>query len=200
MPFTDRLDGGENNEDNLPKEKESEKRAMPREEVLVVPFTQENKERTFRIGTKEFKNVFAWGPEDMSGIDPAVAVYRLYTDPTFPPVKQKKRLFNDEKNTAIREEVQALLKAQEIRELKFHAWVANVVLVKKPNNKWWMCTDFTNLNKACAKDFYLLPFSGRLVDGSAGHEVFDFMDVSRGYHQIRMAPKDEEKTAFINEY
>ncbi|GAA0154020.1 hypothetical protein LIER_12122 [Lithospermum erythrorhizon] len=40
----------------------------------------------------------------MPSIDPAVAVHRLYTDPTFPPVKQKKKLFNDEKNTAIREE------------------------------------------------------------------------------------------------
>ncbi|GAA0166163.1 hypothetical protein LIER_21384 [Lithospermum erythrorhizon] len=26
------------------------------------------------------------------------------------------------------------------------------------------------------------------------------MDASRGYHQIRMAPEDEEKTAFIIEY
>ncbi|GAA0187550.1 hypothetical protein LIER_34838 [Lithospermum erythrorhizon] len=47
-----------------------------------------------------------------------------------------------------------------------------------------MCTNFTSLNKACPKDFYPLPCLGRLVDVSAGHEVFDFMDASRGYHQI----------------
>ncbi|GAA0141080.1 hypothetical protein LIER_02306 [Lithospermum erythrorhizon] len=41
---------------------------------------------------------------------------------------------------------------------------------------------------------------GRLVDGSTGHEVFDFMNSSRGYHQIRMALEDEEKTTFITEY
>ncbi|GAA0155519.1 hypothetical protein LIER_13229 [Lithospermum erythrorhizon] len=63
-----------------------------------------------------------------------------------------------------------------------------------------MCTDFTSLNKACPKDFYPLPCLGRLVDGSTGHEVFDFMDGPRGYHQIRMLPEDEEKTAFITEY
>ncbi|GAA0152933.1 hypothetical protein LIER_11291 [Lithospermum erythrorhizon] len=56
-----------------------------------------------------------------------------------------------------------------------------------------MCTDFTGLNKACPKDFYPLPSLGRLVDGSAGNEVFDFMDASRGYHQIRMLPENEEK-------
>ncbi|GAA0143095.1 hypothetical protein LIER_03856 [Lithospermum erythrorhizon] len=138
----------------------------------------------------------------MPGIDPVVALHNLYVDPNSSPMKQKKRLFNDKKNAAIREEVQALLKAQAIRELKFPMWVANVVLVRKPNGKWRMCTDFTNLNKASLKDFYPLPCLGRLVDGSAGHEVFDFMDASRGSifdHQIRMAPVDEEKTTFITE-
>ncbi|GAA0153588.1 hypothetical protein LIER_11790 [Lithospermum erythrorhizon] len=47
----------------------------------------------------------------MSGIDPAVTQHILYNNSDFIPVKQKKRLFNDEKNAAIREEVQALLKA-----------------------------------------------------------------------------------------
>ncbi|GAA0138804.1 hypothetical protein LIER_34984 [Lithospermum erythrorhizon] len=47
-----------------------------------------------------------------------------------------------------------------------------------------MCTYFTSLNKACPKYFYPLPCLGRLVDGSAGHEILDFMDSSRGYHQM----------------
>ncbi|GAA0186917.1 hypothetical protein LIER_34205 [Lithospermum erythrorhizon] len=101
---------------------------------------------------------------------------------------------------AIRTEVEALLKDQPIRELQFPEWIANVVLVKKPNNKWRMCTDFTSLNNACPKDFYLLPCLGRLVDGSTGRDVFDFIDTSRGYHQIRMLPEDEEKMAFFIEY
>ncbi|GAA0146977.1 hypothetical protein LIER_06791 [Lithospermum erythrorhizon] len=63
-----------------------------------------------------------------------------------------------------------------------------------------MWTYFTSLNKACAKDFYPLPCLGCLVDGSAGHDVFDFMDAFRGYHQIRMTPEDEEKTALNTEY
>ncbi|GAA0159681.1 hypothetical protein LIER_16399 [Lithospermum erythrorhizon] len=50
------------------------------------------------------------------------------------------------------------------------------------------------------KDFYPLSCLGRLVDGSAVHEVSDFMDASRGYHQIRMLPEDKEKIAFITEY
>ncbi|GAA0180540.1 hypothetical protein LIER_30123 [Lithospermum erythrorhizon] len=63
-----------------------------------------------------------------------------------------------------------------------------------------MFTDFTNLNKACPNDYYPLPCLGRLVDGSAGHEIFDFLDASRCYHQIRLDVEDQEKTAFIKEY
>ncbi|GAA0139400.1 hypothetical protein LIER_00953 [Lithospermum erythrorhizon] len=87
-----------------------------------------------------------------------------------------------------------------IRKIQFPEWIANVVLVKKPNGTWRMCTDFTSLNKACPKDFYPLPCLARLVDGRADHEVFDFMDALRGYHQIKMYPEDEKKTAFIKEY
>ena len=36
-------------------------------------------------------------------------------------------------------------------------WLANVVMVKKANGKWWMCVDFMDLNKAYPKDSY--PFS-----------------------------------------
>ncbi|GAA0158559.1 hypothetical protein LIER_38682 [Lithospermum erythrorhizon] len=138
----------------------------------------------------------------MPGVDPDVALHCLHVDPLFHPlfhpIKQRKRTFSEEKNMTIREEIANLLRA--IRELQFPSWIANVVLVRESNNKWRMCTDFTNLNKACPKDFYPLPCLGRLVDSSAGHEIFDFMDASRGYHQICMLHKDEEKKAFITEY
>ncbi|GAA0138366.1 hypothetical protein LIER_00125 [Lithospermum erythrorhizon] len=49
-----------------------------------------------------------------------------------------------------------------------------------------MCTDFTNLNKGCPKDYYPLLCLGRLVDGSVGHEVFDFLDASRGMPGLMM--------------
>ncbi|GAA0162625.1 hypothetical protein LIER_39449 [Lithospermum erythrorhizon] len=60
-----------------------------------------------------------------------------------------------------------------------------------------MCTDFTNLNKACPKDYFPLPCLGRLVDRSARYEVFDFLEASRGYHQILLEQEDQEKTIFI---
>nr|KYP52283.1 Transposon Ty3-I Gag-Pol polyprotein [Cajanus cajan] len=72
-------------------------------------------------------------------------------------------------------------------------------IVKKPNGKWRMCTDYTNLNKACPKDAYPLPNIDRLVDGASGHKVLTFLDAYSGYNQIPMHPRDEEKTAFITD-
>ena len=84
-----------------------------------------------------------------------------------------------------------------IREVYYPEWLANVILVKKTNGKWRMCIDFTDLNKACPKDSFLLPRIDQLVDSTAGHKLLTFMDAFSGYNQIRIAEKDQEKTAFI---
>ena len=39
-----------------------------------------------------------------------------------------------------------------------------------------------------------------LVDSTAGHPMFSFMDGSFGYNQILMALEDMEKTSFITEW
>lgn len=41
-----------------------------------------------------------------------------------------------------------------------------------------------------------MPNMGPLVDATAGHEMFSFMDGYSGYNQIKMNPVDAEKTAF----
>ena len=39
-----------------------------------------------------------------------------------------------------------------------------------------------------------------LVDNTAGHELFSFMDGFSGYNQMLMAEEDREKTTFITEW
>jgi len=59
-----------------------------------------------------------------------------------------------------------------------------MVLVKKPNETWRMCIDFTDLNKACPKDSYPLLKIDKLVDATARHALLSFTDAFLGYHQI----------------
>ena len=72
-------------------------------------------------------------------------------------------------------------------------------MVKKTNNKWQMCTNYTDLNRVCLKDVYPLPCNDRLVDEGSGFQVLSFLDAYSGYNQIRMHPLDEEKMTFITE-
>ena len=70
-------------------------------------------------------------------------------------------------------------------------------MVKKASEKWRVCVDFTNLNKACLKDSYPLPWIDTLVDSTARNQLLSFMDAFLGYNQIKMEEVDQEKTSFV---
>nr|KYP61871.1 Retrovirus-related Pol polyprotein from transposon 297 family [Cajanus cajan] len=148
---------------------------------------------------RKYSNLFAWTAADMPGIDPNFHCHRLSICRDAKPVAQKKRKMGGERARAVKEETMKLLQAGFIREVKYSTWLANVVMVKKSNGKWRMCTDYMDLNKACPKDAYPLPHIDALVDGAAGHQRLSFLDAYSGYNQIPMYPPDEEKTAFITD-
>ena len=141
--------------------------------------------------------VFAWKQENMGGVDLAVITHRLNVNPFLKLVKQKRRSFALERQKAINEEVDKLLQAKAIREVKYPEWLAKVFLVKKANGKWRLCIDFTDINRACPKDSFPLPRIDLIVDTTAGHELLNFMDAFSGYNQISMDPSDQEKTSFV---
>ena len=64
------------------------------------------------------------------------------------------------------------------------------MIVKKKSKKWRVCVDFTDLNKACPKDPFLVPWIDQLVDATIGHSRISFLDAFQGYHQISLALSD----------
>ena len=146
--------------------------------------------QALKIFLKENQDVFSWSHKDMLRINPSVMVHMLNVSPTFPPIHQKKRVFAQERDRAIVEEVCKLQEAGFIREFYYLDCLANVVMVKKANGKWRMCVDFTNLNEACPKDNYPLPWVDVLVDSTAQHQLLSFMDAFYGYNQIKMNEVD----------
>ena len=133
----------------------------------------------------------------MPGIDPSIIVHKLNVSPSFSLVSQKKWVFMQERDKAIVEEVCKLQEADIIREVYYPDWLDNVVMVKKANEKWRMCVDFTDINRACPKDSYLLPRIEVLVDSTVRHWLLSFMDTFSGYNQIKLDKANQEKTSFV---
>ncbi|XP_020982371.1 uncharacterized protein LOC107458276 [Arachis duranensis] len=112
-------------------------------------------------------DLFAWTPTNMPGVDPDFMSHRLVVKPDAKPVAQRRRKMSQERVDKVAKQTASLLEARFFRKLEYSTWLSNVVLVKKANEKWRMCVDYSDLNKACPKD------------------------------QIPMHKPDEIKTAFI---
>ncbi|XP_061375189.1 uncharacterized protein LOC133317342 [Gastrolobium bilobum] len=96
---------------------------------------------------KSNTDVFAWKSSEIPGIDPAFYCHKLAVYPGSTSVSQKKMKLGPERKQVLEEHVKELLDAEFIREIQCTTWLANVVMVKKPNGKWRVCTDYTDLNK-----------------------------------------------------
>jgi hypothetical protein len=116
------------------------------------------------------------------------------------PKKQCLCRFAQDKREAIKREIAKLLVAGFIKEVIHLEWVVNHVLVKKKNNEWRMCVDYTDLNKHCPKDHFRLPRNDQVVNSTAGCVLLCFLDCYSGYHQIALKEEDQIKTVFITPF
>ncbi|GKA84418.1 hypothetical protein Tco_0806013 [Tanacetum coccineum] len=119
---------------------------------------------------KKNLDIFAWQPSDMTGAS--------------------------ERAKAIQADVHKLVGAGIMREVYYHEWLSNPVMVKKYDGSWRMCRDFTDLNKACPQRCYPLPEIDWKFESLCGYPFKCFLDAYKGYHQIQMAESDEEKMTF----
>jgi hypothetical protein len=107
----------------------------------------------------------------MFGVRRHLIEHSLNVLKTARPIKQKLRWFARDKKKAIRAEVIRLLAARFIKEVYHPNWLANLVLVRKKNNEWRICVDYTDLNKHCPKDPFGLSHIDEIVDSTAGCEL-----------------------------
>ncbi|GKA74811.1 hypothetical protein Tco_0781113 [Tanacetum coccineum] len=135
------------------------------EEKIQVAIHPEYLEQTIAIGstlTEEGRkelcgllrrnlDIFAWKLADMTGVLRHIAEHRLNICEGCLPIRQKKRGQAPERNKAIREEVEKLVDADIMKQVHYHSWLSNPVMVKKHDGSWRMCVDFKDLIKRTPK-------------------------------------------------
>jgi len=115
------------------------------------------------------------------------------------PVKSKFYKLNKFKSDIVKEEILKLWENGLIAPAK-SSWSSPIVLARKKNGKWRLCSDYRKVNDLTVPDVYSLPNIEEIFDSLAGAIIFSTLDLFSGYHQILMAEDSIDITGFTTKF
>lgn len=111
------------------------------------------------------------------------------------PVNSRTYHYSPQHKTKIEKQVKQLLE-QGLITHSHSPFASLVLLVKKKDGTWRFCVDYRRLNELTIKNRFPMPIIDEILDELAGSKYFTKLDMRSGYHQVRMLPTYEYKTAF----
>ena len=147
---------------------------------------------------EEFNDVF---PASLpKGLPPSRDLeHRIQVIPGSEPTARHAYRMSDAELQELRKQIDELLEQGHIRP-SVSPYAAPVLFVKKKTGELRMCVDYRALNNITVKNRYPLPRVDELFDQLKAARVFSKIDLRSGYHQVRVAEADVEKTAFRTRY
>nr|GEX81883.1 reverse transcriptase domain-containing protein [Tanacetum cinerariifolium] len=158
---------------------------FPDQEVVVRGSLSDRGRTELCALLKKNLDIFAWQPSDMTGVPRSVAELRLNIREGCPPVRQKKRGQASERAKAIQAEVQKLVEARIMREVYYHDWLSNPVMVKKHDGSWRM--------NGQAFDITALDSAVRANTSESSKMMRLITDLSREFSELKCQNRKAEK-------
>ncbi|GFT81021.1 retrovirus-related Pol polyprotein from transposon 297 [Trichonephila clavipes] len=112
-----------------------------------------------------------------------------------PPISVPPYQMNPAWKEQLKKELDSLLQQGIIVECE-SPYASPVVLIPKPNGSIHLCIDYQKLDAQTVPDSYPLPRMDDLLNEAKSTPYMSTIDFRSGYHQVKVAAEDQDKTAF----
>ena len=116
-----------------------------------------------------------------------------------PPVGTYPYPVPDKARPMVEKEIEKL-KSLGIIEPSTSAWTSPIVPIKKPDGSIRLCVDYRKLNAVTKPDMHYMPTFDDVVREVGASRVVSVLDLTKGYYQVEMTPKDQAKTTFASPF
>ena len=165
--------------------------------VFVVDRRQEGTRLEDILIVKEFPDVF---PDDISGLPSDRAIeFVIELIPRTEPISIPPYRMAPGELKELKAQLEELLNKGFIRP-STSPWGAPVLFLKKKDGSLRLCIDYRQLNRATIRNQYPLPRIDELFDQLQGSWVYSKIDLSLGYHHLRVRENYVSRTAFRTRY
>ncbi|KAJ9542484.1 hypothetical protein OSB04_028990 [Centaurea solstitialis] len=181
--------------------------------IISTELSSEEEQRLVSV-LEEHKEAIGWTIADIKGLSPSVCMHKILLEDDYKPFREAQRRLNPPMMEVVKKEILKLLDAGIIYSISDSKWVSPVQVVPKKTgltvvknaegesvptrvqNGWRVCIDYRRLNSSTRKDHFPLPFIDQMLERLAGKSHYCCLDGYSGFHQIPVAPEDQEKTTF----
>ncbi|KAD7116941.1 hypothetical protein E3N88_04209 [Mikania micrantha] len=124
---------------------------------------------------KCYKEAIGWTIVDIKGLSPSLCMHKIHMEEDYKPTREAQIRLNPPMMEVVKKEILKLLNAGMIYPISDSKWKAKCLT---------------------RKDHFSLPFIDQMLERLAGKTHYCCLDGYSGFHQIPVAPEDQEKTTF----